>query len=216
MKKIIINASVICMIGFGSVTGYAQQQQQQQQESYPHRYIGLGIRVAGIQVSDLTSRPYPANRLVLDLDPHKYFRIECQLGIFNKTSEAAVSQGNSGTAKFELQDKSTFLGFGLMGMYPKDKGKFVAGLRYSINKYSSDDIYYNPDPSVAKNTGKMTMLSGMIGGEYFLARFFSIGAEFSVSSLKDVYDPASLTTSGSTTDKTLLTEGNLIFRFYPF
>jgi len=210
-----IFATFYFMLVFSGI-GQAQQQQQQQEESYPHRYLGLGIRISGIQIGDFTSQAYPTNRLVLDIDAHKYFRLEGQLGIYSKTSEVDVSSGSGGSSKLDLHTKSTFIGFGIMGMYPKEHGRFVAGLRYSINNYSDESINYNPGgPTIEKSTGKMNLFSGMIGGEYFLARFFSIGAEFSISSVKDVYDDASPSAS-STTDKTLLTESNLILRFYPF
>ena len=182
---------------------------QQQQESFPHRYIGLGIRIAGIQLSDLTSRAYPTNRLVLAIDPHKYFRLEGQYGFFSTSSEEVVQANGTGYTKFELHGRSTFAGVGAMAMYPKDRGRFIAGVRYGINKYSDEHVSTASGP-IEVNKGKMTLLSGMIGGEYFLARFFSIGAEFSVSSVKDVYDVY------STTDKKTFTEGNLVLRFYLF
>jgi hypothetical protein len=214
MKTAIYYTVIICL---AALTATAQQQSAPtQQESFPHRYLALGVRVAGIQVSDLTARAYPTNRLVLDIDPHQYFRIEGQLGIYSSKSEQEITSFNSGTNTLELHTKSTFLGFGIMGMYPKDRGKFTAGLRYSLDNYSDEDVNSNAQPVVFKNTGKMSMISGVIGGEYFLARFFSIGAEFSVSSVKDKYTPSSAGYNTEETNTTLLTEGSLLLRFYPF
>ena len=103
-------------------------------------------------------------------------------------------------------------------MYQKNKTRFITGIRYAINKYSDDDIYYvtYTFPTIATNNGKMTLISGMIGGEYFFAKFVSLGAEFGISTLKDVYEPAAVFNQKSITNKTLMTEGSLIFRFYPF
>jgi hypothetical protein len=221
MKKTIISSALICLAALSSgLNAQPQQQPQpQSQESFPHRYVSIGIRAAGIQVSDLTARAYPANRLILSLDPLKYVRLEGQYGVFSRTSTATIQQGGT-SSEVELHDKSRYAGFGIMGMYPKDRGRFFAGLRYGINKYSDESVFSSfssPGNSVDENTGKMTVLSGMIGGEYFLARFFSVGAEFSVASVKDVFEPSSLASnSEKSTDKTLLTEGNLVFRFYPF
>ena len=218
MKTTIIHVLLICMAATGPLMSAAQQQQQQQQqqENFPHRYLSLGIRPPGIQSSDLASRAYPTSRLVLALDPVKYFRLEGQFGVYNTTSSREDSQAG-GSTTLELHSKSTFAGFGIMGMVPVDHGRFIAGIRYSVNKYSDDEVFDYPSYAVDENTGKMTFFSGMIGGEYFIARFFSIGAEFSVSSVKDVYEPSSLASNPSPeTDKTILTEGNLVFRFYPF
>jgi len=184
-----------------------------------HRYIGLGIRAFGLQLTELLSTQVPPNRIVLNIDPHKYFRIEGQFGIYKRTSETKYSTG-TGTVTLNPVNKSTFFGFGLMGLYPKDNARFIGGLRYSINNYSDDTPFGSGSPPyvpyLVTNKGKMTLISGIIGGEYFFAKFFSIGAEFTVSSIKDVYKPYSLTSSDPNTTKTFMTEGNLIFRFFPF
>ena len=214
MKTTIITALFFCCAGFSSQLVNAQQQQTQtSQESFPHRYVSLGIRAAGIQVSDLASNAYPTTRLVLASDPNDYFRIEIQYGLYNRKHEVNGSQ--AGSSGVELEDKSSFIGFGIMGMYPKDRGRFIGGLRYSLNNYSDEELEFGAGSSVIKNTGKMKLLTGTIGGEYFLARFFSVGAEFCVSSVTDDYESGEPGSSTLTT-KTLLTEGNLIFRFYPF
>lgn len=215
MKKTIIHTLAICMLYFIPAITYSQEQQ----ESFPHRYIGLGIRVAGIQVNDLFSNAYPTNRLVLNIDAHKNFRIEGQYGIYNKNTEIEATSWGGGKVKLEMHDKSTFLGFGLMGLYPTERARFIGGFRYSTNNYSDDNIYYDTSgyPSVVENEGKITLITGIIGGEYFFAKFFSLGAEFSISSVKDVYKPSSsLSSSDPTTNTTIMTEGTLVFRFYPF
>lgn len=193
--------------------------QDQPQPKETHRYVGLGIRAAGITVNDLMSYAVPPNRLVLNIDAHKYFRIEGQLGLYNSTTEVEVSSWSGSSKKdIELKDKSTFMGIGLMGLCPRENVRFVGGLRYSINNYSDDQVYYDSsgNPSAKTNTGKMTLITGIIGGEYFFAKFFSLGAEFSVSSINDVFEPYSGSYAQPSTSKTLMTEGNLIFRFYPF
>lgn len=186
--------------------------QTTQTESFPHRKLGLGIRVAGIQIAEIQSNAIPATRMILNIDAHKYFRIEGQLGVYSRTSEELRT---SGTTKVTVKQKteSQYYSIGLMGLYPVERTRFVGGVRYGFNNYSSDEGGYS---TPIKNTGKITIFSGVIGGEYFFAKAFSIGAEFAVSATKDDLTVSPSTYSNGGTYKSILTEGNLIFRFYPF
>lgn len=210
-----ITTAILCSFFYFVTTAAHAQQSSNAGDDSKHRYLGLGIRVAGIQVNDLTSTAYPTNKIVLSVDPAKYFRVEGQLGIYSKITEHAFMLPNGGSDKEDLHAKSTFIGFGIMGMYPKDKARFIAGIRYGVNKYSDEDFVSSPSVQVLKNNGKMGIISGVIGGEYLLTSFFSLGADFSVSSVKDEYNPAA-DGSESTTSKALLSEGSLVIKFYPF
>ena len=196
-------------------------QEVQKQEKSEHRYLGLGIRT-GLQLSDLIANHVPPNRLVLNIDPSKYFRIEGQYGSYSKKSEVNVQYydpitGATLSALLKPKEKSSFIGGGLMGMYPKGECRFIGGIRYGINNYSYESVnysYYSTAPTLVKETGKETVISGVIGGEYSLAKYFSVGAEFSILSIKDVNTPPSIYSSKKTTNKTMMTEGSLVFRFY--
>lgn len=187
-----------------------------------HRYVGLGIRASGLQVSDLLSNPVPPYRLILNIDPIKYIRIECQYGFYSSKFDQKVTTSTGGTITLVPTQKSTFISGGIMGLYPIGNARFNFGVRYALNKYSDDDVYStsswsNPsNPFLVTNTGKRTLISGVIGGEYFFAKFFSVGAEFSFGTIKDVYTMAAVYVSPPTTSKTTMTDGSLIFRFYPF
>ena len=186
-----------------------------------HRYLGFGIRASGLQVSDLLSNPVPPYRLILNIDPHKFIRIEGQYGFYSSKSDQKVTTPTGGTITLVPTQKSSFISGGIMGLYPVGHAKFSIGVRYAINNYSDDDVYYPsswPSPSspyLVTNTGKRTLISGVIGGEYFFAKFFSVGAEFSFGNIKDVYTPAPVYLSPAMTNKTTMTDGSLIFRFYP-
>jgi len=205
MKSTSIKTILLCMMVLVSLFSKAQQTVQQE-EPFKHRYIGLGVRAPGIQVSDFDYTVYPGSRIILDINSNQYFRIEAQWGMYSKTNETSDGDKN------DLHTKASCYGLGVMGMYPKGRARFIAGLRYGISDYSYEEIDFSTG-GVIKNSGKIKALSFLIGGEYFLAKFFSLGAEFSLSSTKDEFSPAS---SSSTNQESMMTEGNLIFRFYPF
>jgi hypothetical protein len=206
MKNTSIKTMLICIMTFVSFFSRAQQSSQQE-EPFKHRYIGVGVRAPGIQVSDFDYKVYPGSRIILDVNSNQYFRIEGQWGMYSKTEESSESDNT------DLHTKASYIGLGLMGMYPKGRARFIGGFRYGISDYSYEELHLSSTAEVVKNSGKIKVLSFLIGGEYFLAKFFSLGAEFSVSSAKDEFSPAS---SSSSMQKSTITEGNLIFRFYPF
>ena len=185
--------------------------QQLQQENEKHRYAGFGIRLPGLQAGDFESRALPPARLIFSLDPIDFFRIEAQYGFFSSNVEVSDPTAD----ETMLEGKSSVITLGLMGMYLKGKARFILGFRYGIGNYSQEYWESFPDEKVMENTGKVKTLSGVIGGEYLVARFFSIGCEFSISSMKDEYLSAS-STNGTVNSKAMLTEGNVVFKFYPF
>jgi hypothetical protein len=185
--------------------------QQQQQESEKHRYAGFGIRLPGLQAGDFESRAFPPARIIFSLDPIEFFRVEAQYGFFSSSVEASDPTAD----ETMLQGKSSVVTLGLMGMYPKGKARFIFGFRYGIGNYSQQYWESYPDEKVMENTGKVKTLSGVIGGEYMVARYFSIGCEFSISSMKDEYSSAS-STNGPANSEAMLSEGNVVFKFYPF
>ena len=218
MKKSLTYLIAIIIITM-PVLSYSQEQKPEPSE---HRYVGLGIR-AGLQLSDLLASYVPPNRLILNIDAHKYFRIEGQYGLYHNTGEVNVqyynpATGNLSTKTLNPEAKSSFLGGGVMGLFPSGNTRFIGGVRYSINNSSEDEInsWSSTVPTMSKSTDKMTIISGVIGGEYFFVKNFSVGAEFTFSSMKEIYTPPIFYGSTSTTSKTTMTEGAVIFRFYPF
>jgi len=183
--------------------------QQQNQETEKHRYTGFGIRLPGIQVSDVEARALPPARIIASLDPIEYFRIEAQYGFTSTKTESSEPSAN----KADLKASTSLFSLGAMGMYPKGNARFILGVRYGIGNYSEQ--FWDYSDGVAEDKGKTKTISGVIGGEYLVARFFSIGCEFTVSSIKDEYRPAKSTT-GPINSKTSMTEGNIILKFYPF
>ena len=140
-----------------------------------------------------------------------FFRIEGQYGFTSSKEESTDPYAN----KVELEGRSSVFTIGAMGLYPKGNARFIFGVRYGIGNYRQEVWQTYPEEKVIESTGKTKTISGVIGGEYLIAKYFSIGCEFSIASIKDDYTPAG-STNGSFMSKASLTEGNIIFRFYPF
>ena len=185
--------------------------QEQSKENQKHRYTGFGIRLPGVQVGDLQSRVTPPARIIFSLDPLEYFRLEGQYGFISTSQEST----DPSAQKVKLDGSSSVFSFGAMGMYPKGNARLIFGIRYGVGNYKQESWESYPDEKIVESTGKTKTFSGVIGGEYLVAKFFSIGCEFSLSSMNDTYHPAS-TTSGPVESKVAMSEGNIILRFYPF
>src|SRR2546423_1766159 len=133
MKKITI--LLCCIAAVVSANAQSQTpasppaQQQAAAEEFPHRYLAIGVRIAGIQGTDIISRIYPPNRLVINVDPIPNLRFEAQAGIFSQTQSTLSSSVKTHT-------KSSIIAGGLMGMYGRNRGRFTAGLRIGYNSYS--------------------------------------------------------------------------------
>lgn len=201
MKKFVYAASMLLT----SLTCFGQES-----DEYVHRYVGIGIRASIFQLSELNQSNFPANRIIVNVDPIKYARAEFHFGRYSSDYDLVMS-----TTTLKPQEASTIIGFGVFGVYPVEKVKFIAGFRYSINNYAFDDVEFdqNSNPYLVEETGKITIASPVLGGEYFFAKWFSLGAEFSYLMAKDVFNP-----SGSSPDQKSsynVTESCLIFRFYP-
>jgi len=205
MKTYILYSAVIALLACN--TGFAQQQK----ETEKHRYAGFGIRLPGIQSGDLDQRALPPARIIASLDPIEYCRIEAQYG-FRSTKTESQDASNDNV---DLHGKSSLFSLGLMGMYPKGNARFILGFRYGIGNYKQESLESYPDEKIVESIGKTKTISGVIGGEYMVAKSFSIGCEFTVSSLKDEYRPAS-SASGPVMSEVSMTEGNIILKFYPF
>lgn len=213
MKKLFFQEIMMAVAIFFSIAGYSQK------DSIPHRFIGIGIRTPGLQFNDIVSNATPVNRLLINYDPIKYFRIEVQYGMYDKkTTETVSGYYAPPPSTVTLETKSTFIGMGIMGLYSSGKARFVGGIRYSVNNYFAEQAgYYSSSSTVTRNTGTMTLITGMIGGEYFFVKYFSVGAEFSVSSVKDIYTPgANMSSTTNETNNILLSETSIVVRFYPF
>lgn len=206
MKKVLFFLSV-AFIPFAAFS--------QDENDYVHRYIGVGIRSSVFQISELPVRIIPANRILINIDPIKYARAEFHFGHYFSTREVPYTSFSGSVQLLEIADKSTTFGFGVFGVYPVGKAKFIAGLRVSDNRYEEGDLDFdiNGNPYVVTDTGKIGIIAGVLGGEYYFSRWFSVGAEFSIVSMTDVYSPQG---SEKTTTKTAVTESSLVFRFYPY
>lgn len=192
--------------------------QTQEVEEYIHRYIGIGIRSSVFQISELPTKTIPPNRIFVNVDPIKYLRVEGHYGIYSNEHEVYLGSNPPGKDKLTLKENSTLLGGGIFGVYPKGCIKYILGVRYSQNKYEQDVInasYSTPYPNVVTNHGEIDITSTILGAEFYFNKWFSIGGEFGIVNLNDVFTPWD-TNEPSITTKTLITESSLLFRFHPY
>lgn len=181
-----------------------------------HRYIGVGIRASVFQISELPVKTLPPNRILLNIDPIKYLRVEGHFGMYKSDHQESFNMYPNGNVLLTLNENSTLLGGGVFGVYPKDNVKFIAGIRYSKNKYNQDNLNFsNGNPYIVTDKGDINILTYMLGAEYSFNKWFSIGAEFGYVTMKDNFHPAN-PSDPSTTSNTSVSESSLVFRFYPY
>src|ERR1051326_1172702 len=192
--------------------------QEKKADSSSHRYVALGIRSSIFQISELQQTILPPNRLLINIDPIKYIRVEGQFGIYSNTKQQSVSFSPGPPTTLKLNQKSSVTGIGLFGVYPVDKVKFSLGVRYINNPYSEDNIQTNPlgQPTVVTDKGTINTIAGVIGAEYLFSKWFSLGAEFGLLQMDYVFTPADYPTHPKLTTTNTITETCLIFRFYPY
>lgn len=179
--------------------------------------IGIGIRSSVFQISELPIRIVPPNRLLVNVDPIKYARVEVHYGFYKNTREQLYSTFPSPYVIKKVTDKSNVYGGGVFGILPKDNFKFILGARYSMNIYELGDVDFDSsgNPYVVNNSGKIQSFSGVLGCEYHFSKRFSVGAEFSYINMKDTFTYADKTMP-SLTSTTTVSESSLLFRFYPY
>lgn len=183
------------------------------------KHLSIGIRTGKDLYSELKD-PVPA-KLIISVDPIKYFRVDFQYGLYKeKRDYLATGYTSSGSYTTTLQPefKATSMAFGGFGMYNFDKTRIYLGYRFGRTKIS-EDVVYNMStftgntPTIGTNNSIINIHSMIIGGEYFLAKRFSLGAEFGFNRSKETftsYQPGSMPmlNTGSYSD------GSLILRFY--
>lgn len=190
----------------------------QEQNAEPvHRYIGIGIRSSIFQISELPTKTVPPNKIFLNVDPIKYLRLEGHFGMYENSRQEIFNSYPNGNITVPLKEGSTLLGGGIFGVYPKDNIKFIAGLRLSQNKYKQDNVNSSGGsiPYAVADNGEINITAIILGGEYCFNKWFSIGAEFGLLSMKDTFHPWDQNIP-STTATTTVTESSIVFRFYPY
>jgi len=179
-----------------------------------YRIIGVGIRSSVFQISEFSNKIIPPNRILLNVDPIKYIRLEGHFGIYSNERQVNYNVFPNGSALFTLRENSSLFGGGIFGVYPRENIKFIAGVRFSRNKYKQDNINSNATgtPYVIADYGEINIIAGILEAEYCFSKWFSIGADYGLVSMKDVFHPWDSSSPATTT--TYITESNFLFRFY--
>ena len=180
-----------------------------------NRIFGLGFKTFNL-TSELMQSPniWPGNKIIVTINPHKNIRLQPEVGYY----QAKV---HDKTVNDDLIDKAYSMGIGVFGMWQKEKTNLYAGLKYTFTKSIDEGIQstFNPNPpyntiySVGTTTISNNSYGVVIGGEYLLGKHFSVGSE--IGFLRSVSNETySASTINNGVSKHLLTETNLIVRFY--
>jgi len=188
-----------------------------QEASEPaHRYLGIGYKLGIFQTSDLYSNFTPVNRLMVNVDPIKYLRIDVQWGASKSENEQYYYTGMGQQQKLVLETKNSVMQFGAFGTYDFDDMMMYLGVRYGFSNGSYDQVNYSGTMYVTEtNTEKSTILSPVLGGEYRFGNRFSVGAEVSYMMINSEMNPAN-PLALNTNSKLSLIETTAFFRFFPF
>lgn len=187
----------------------------------PVRIFGIGVKTFNL-FSESSESPYlmPGNKLILTINPHKNFRIQPEIGY-------ARSKYFEKDVNADLISVGLTSGIGMYGMWRKEKTNLYAGFKYVLNMSKDDNreavygTYPNYTTTYIKTTTvvKTSMYGLVLGGEYFFSRHFSVGTEIGLMAMKMNIDfPTSQSNSSYNQEdiivNSLLTESNLLFRFY--
>lgn len=183
----------------------------------PHRYLGLGYKLGIFQTSELYSNFItPVNRLMVNVDPIKYLRIDVQWGASKSENEQYFNTGMGQQQKLVLETKNSVLQFGAFGTYNFDDMMMYLGVRYGFSNGSYDQVSYSGTMYVTEtNEEKASLLSPVLGGEYRFGNRFSVGAEVSYMMINSEMNPAN-PLALNTNSKLNLIETTAFFRFFPF
>jgi len=157
------------------------------------KHLSIGFRTGKDLYSELMD-PVPA-KLIVSIDPVKYFRIDAQYGIYkSKRDYQATGWGSSGsyTTTLTPEMKANSISFGGYGMYNFDKTRIYLGYRFGRLKYTEDEVYNTSTmtgsaPTIGTNNSITKTHSLIVGGEHFIVKRFSVGAEFGFNKGKETY-----------------------------
>lgn len=199
---------------FISVTGFSLVK-----DTTKFKHLSIGFRTGKDLYSELKD-PVPA-KLILSIDPVKYFRIDFQYGMYKeKRDYQGTGWGSSGsyTTTLNPEFKANSIAFGGYGMYNFDKTRIYLGYRFGRLKYT-EDIVYNANtstgsvPTIGTDNSITKTNSLIIGGEHFIVKRFSLGAEFGLNKAKETYtsyQPGAVPRIATST----YSEASIILRFY--
>lgn len=180
-------------------------------DALPERHFAMGVRSSLFQSSDLTLANIPPSRFIFQYDVVPEFRAELQIGGYNREEEMDG-------ASDKLKDNAITGVLGVHLIKTIEHAKFTTGFRYGWSQVNDEYFNYAGNGG-SKSTDKesIQIYSLVFGGEYFLAKWFSVGAEFAPVYMVDDFktkDESTGDTSPTNTASSLATETNLLFRFY--
>lgn len=180
------------------------------------KMLGLGFRTSPFNIEDLYQNyiPITNNKIIVTINPLKNFRIQPEFGYYRSKEFSTLIND-------DLIGRTFSVGAGFYGMWQKGNVNFYIGPKFTnvSGEFDSVDSDYNPNPPYNTIYRKTTNSSssfnyGLIsGGEYFFGNHFSVGAEIGLMHSK-VEVKYSNTPAQNFSSSKIMTETNLLFRFY--
>src|SRR6185436_2762462 len=138
---------------------------QEKAEKIQLRPFGVGLHIEQFRAGEVFNSDFvsPANNIILTANIKNVFRIEPEFGYasYNNDDE---NQSN----------KASKLGLGLYGMFQKGNVNIYAGAHVEYVSIKLEETSGFGPPNEAKQTA--LGFGPVLGGEYFLSRHFSFGA----------------------------------------
>lgn len=210
MKSKFSISIVIILMLIATTTVFGQEESTVQEM----KKFGFGLHVEQFKTQDIMSSTImPANKLILVMSPNNSFRVEPSIGFSNSKDEFGDTNF-SGTQT----SKGIYIGIGAFYMYQAGKTNLYFGLRLEHGKIIEESKYTsNGFKDFNKTETKRFMFAPTLGAEYFFAKHFSFGGEFSLKnySSKSSYTSTNNPSPSDENDaKYFSTDTGLLLRFY--
>lgn len=139
---------------------------------FPENFFGVGFSFGGTLLNNAQNGNNIVQNIYFPMNFDKNFRLEFELGYL---STERTTQKEIGENKFEDVTEETFrlrIGMGMFYIYPKDQISIYLGSRIGLYRYDIDGVTEEKNVDETK-----PYISGVIGIEYHITQYLTIGAE---------------------------------------
>lgn len=163
-------------------------------DSTKFKHLSIGFRTGkdlGAEFKDPV-----LSKLIVSFDPIKFARVDFQLGVYKESRDYIANGYNYSTGSYTTTlhpgSKAISFSIGTYGMYNFEKTRFYLGYRFGRINYENEIVYSvsNPNgdsPTIGTEKSNINTHSAILGGEHFLSKWFSLGAEFGLNKGKEKY-----------------------------
>ncbi len=181
------------------------------------RCLGVGLSLPLLQIHEMAEDVIPGKRLLIDYDPFECLRVEGHWSMYDKDHITNFTYTPSGRViTLNMKERSSLIGAGLFGVYPKNHWKYIAGFRFSKDNYDVDEVELSETvPEVVKDHGSVKVIAGVLAAEYYFNPWFSLGGELSIMQMNNSFYTSVTSNLVKSTQKGILELG-IALTFYPF